>query len=140
MDEWTDSVRIAIDLIVACVIISALILCMMLGNRIARYMDNSVAAAADVKEYRVANSYQGTIVYPQDVVNVILTNQGAPAIYVKNSNGTERAHYTPESYSTPLTSEDVASVVSPSMNDKFLCTLDFAVDGGIKSYTFRVTP
>ena len=46
MDEWTDSVRIAVDIFVACVIISALLLCMTLGNKISNYMDLQHAAAA----------------------------------------------------------------------------------------------
>ncbi len=160
MDEWSDSVRIAVDLLVACVIISALLVCIMLGGRISNFMDNNAAAAADVRAYRTANAYDGTKVYPQDIVNLILTNQGEPGVYVYDAANNERCHYdvhvtSGNEYTTALTSEAVAIAISAHsgtgssisingyessfLKDTYQCELVFNADGSIKMYKFTVT-
>ncbi len=115
MDEWTDSIRIAVDLLVACVIIAALLTCMMLGGRISNYMDLSHAAAAEVKDFRVDNMYGGDV-YPQDIVNLILESQGYPYVCVfgENDEGdvVERCKYNQTSRTTALTSEMVSIAIS----------------------------
>lgn len=87
MQEWSDGVRLAIDVFVACIIISALLICISLGKSIMRVMEAQDAAAADVQAYRVTAAYEGKDVMPQDVVNLVLTNRGYPYVKVTLRNG-----------------------------------------------------
>ena len=137
MDEWTDAVRIAVDIFVACVIIAALLLCITLGGNITRFMDNSYAAAADVKDYRVANMYEGTDVYSQDVINVIITNQGMPAVKVLYNQGgiQKEAVWNSESYATQLTSASIGNHIGVAKT--FKCTLEYDATGAIQTYVFE---
>ena len=54
MQEWTDGVKLAVDVLVACIIVVALIVCTQLSRTIMLTMDKERAASADVLEYRVA--------------------------------------------------------------------------------------
>lgn len=133
MQEWSDSVKIAIDVIIACVIISALLVCMTLGRKMMRVVDNDRAAAQTVKEYRIEAAYANTIVHPQDVVNRIIESQGYPAVEVVLTDGT-RLNWNTTSYSTALTSADIGGAVGWAKD--FRCTLTYATDGGLSKYTF----
>lgn len=120
MQEWSDGVRIAIDVFVACVIISALLLCINLGKSIMRVMDVQQAAAADVQAYRVAAAYEGTDVYPQDIVNLVLTNRGFPAVQVTYKSGVVY-RWDKNNAATQYTSAAIGAVVKKDV--MYICTL-----------------
>ena len=48
MQEWTDGVKLAVDVLVACVIVVALLVCGTLARSIMLAMDKERAASADV--------------------------------------------------------------------------------------------
>lgn len=134
MDEWTDSVRIAVDVFVACIIVSALLLSITLGHRISNYMDLQAAAAADVKEFRTANAYEGTTVYSQDVINLILTGRGLPAVTIKYRNGTSETWSLTSEPGVEYTTAALGSHIGVSK--MFTCQLEFDSSGGLKTYVF----
>lgn len=138
MEEWTDSVRIAIDILVACVIITALLTVISLGSTISRTMENNAAAADVVKEYRTANAYEGSTVYPQDIVNLVIVNQGRPAVEVYktgNTSTTPDLVWNTATMSTQLTSLAVGNAIG--LETTYTCQLRYDVDGGINAYVFR---
>lgn len=138
MEEWTDSVRIAIDILVACVIITVLLTVISLGSTISRTMENNAAAADVVKEYRTANAYEGSTVYPQDIVNLVIVNQGRPAVEVYktgNTSTTPDLVWNTATMSTQLTSLAVGNAIG--LETTYTCQLRYDVDGGINTYVFR---
>ena len=133
MDEWTDSVRIAVDVFVACVIISALLLCMTLGHKISNYMELQQAAAADVKDFRTANAYEGTTVYAQDVTNLILVSDGFPAITVHTLDGTDKT-WNRTHADSDYTTTSINQVIG--VDSWFTCTLNYNANGVLEEYYF----
>lgn len=75
MQEWTDGVKLAVDVLVACIIVVALIVCTQLSRTIMLTMDKERAASADVLEYRVARMYDNEECYPQDIVSLVLSTR-----------------------------------------------------------------
>ena len=139
MQEWSDSVRIAIDVILACVIITALLTVNYIGNSLGRLMDNQQAAAADVQEYRLRAAYEGTDLYSQDIVNLVLTSQGSNYVtvdYKPLSSSSPDLHWgVGSTNSTEFSSIAVGNVVR---NDKvYRCTLDFSPTGEFRGYQFQ---
>lgn len=134
MDEWTDSVRIAVDVFVACVIIGALLLCMTLGHKISNYMDLEAAAAADVKDFRTQNAYEGTTVYAQDVVNLILTSDGYPEIYVYKKGTHTPLVWNRTAHASEYTTKAVGNAVGVS--SAFSCTLE-TTNGEVTRFVFN---
>ena len=51
MQEWTDGVKLAVDVLVACIIVVALIVCTQLSRTIMLTMDKERAASADAVSY-----------------------------------------------------------------------------------------
>lgn len=135
MQEWSDGVRIAMDVIIGCVIISAIIVCMSIGKNIMRVMDVQQAAANDVQEYRVVAMYQGTDVYPQDVVNLVITNHGVPYVEVHRKGGTLHkwtSDSTPNN--TAYTSAAIGNLVGNS--SMYTCELDYDINNQLIGYIF----
>lgn len=148
MNEWSDSVRMALDVIIACVIIGALMACITIGKNIMRVMEVQDAAAADVQEYRISSQYADKDIYPQDVVNCVLSNRGWPYCVLKNSSGTilkvwsktdtvtynevttDLSGYT----TTDYTSAAVGAAVDP--NRMYHCTLQYDSTNQIVGYVF----
>lgn len=139
MDEWTDSVRIAVDIFVACVIISALLLCMTLGLKISNYMDLQHAAAAEVKDFRTANAYEGTTVYAQDVTNLILVSDGFPAIKVHKdgmASGTW-LEWDRDGAASEYTTTAINATIG--VDSQFVCRLSYNANGLLEAYEFTQT-
>lgn len=137
MQEWSDSVKIAIDLIIACIIISALLVCIGLGQKLMNTMDLQRAAAESVKEFRTANAYEGTTVYPQDVINLILVNQGWPEVEIQTSSGSTKYLWTRTSIpsGSSLTSLSVGTLVDKYKT--YTCTLQYNATGELERYIFK---
>lgn len=134
MQEWTDGVKLAVDVLVACVIVSALIVCSFLVKSIMRTMDTERAASADVLEYRVARMYDNEECYPQDIVSLILEYQGNPAVYVyPRSGGT--VSWTGQAYATALTSSDISGRLNQA--SMYICTIEYDANGSLSAYNFR---
>lgn len=124
MEEWSDSVKIAMDIIIACALISALLVCVQLGHKMMNVVDMDRAAAKTVQEYRIEAAYANTDVHPQDVTNLIIENQGYPAVEVHMYNGTVLT-WDKATYATQLTSAAISSAIGYERD--FHCTLEYAV-------------
>lgn len=124
MEEWSDSVKIAVDIIIACALILALLVCIQLGHRMMNIVDLDRASAKTVQEYRIDAAYANTDVHPQDVVNLIIQNQGYPAVDVKMTNGTVYT-WDRHGYSSNLSSAAILALIGPERD--FHCTLEYAV-------------
>ena len=82
MQEWSDSIKIAVDVIVACVLIMAMLGILMLSHSIMGAVEKQRADTEIVNEYRTSAMYNGAVVKPQDVISVIVEMQGNPPVYV----------------------------------------------------------
>lgn len=134
MQEWTDGVKLAVDVLVACIIVSALLVCTQLSRTIMLAMDSERAASADVLEYRVARMYDNEECYPQDIVSLILEYQGSPAVEVTTSGGTVLS-WNGTSYRTALTASDISATLNQASTYK--CTLTYDANGSLAVYNFR---
>lgn len=129
MQEWTDGVKLAVDVLVACIIVVALIVCTQLSRTIMLS-----AASADVLEYRVARMYDNEECYPQDIVSLVLEYQGSPAVNVTTRGGSTMS-WSSSSYHTELTSASISAVLNQAST--YLCTLTYDANGSLSSYNFR---
>ena len=134
MQEWTDGVKLAVDVLVACIIVVALIVCTQLSRTIMLTMDKELAASADVLEYRVARMYDNEECYPQDIVSLVLEYQGSPAVNVTTRGGSTMS-WSSSSYHTELTSASISAVLNQAST--YLCTLTYDANGSLSSYNFR---
>ena len=145
MQEWSDSVRIAIDVLVACVIITALLVCITIGRGIMRTMELQDAAAQDVQAYRVVAAYEGTDVYPQDVANLVLSQRGFPFVRVVYKDGSvdmwnktlvelDDTHIYPAAQATDFTAAAVGSRFIGK--NVFRCELLYYPTGEVAGYQF----
>ena len=133
MQEWSESINIALDVIIGCILITALLVVIGLGQSIMRLVDTQNAATANVREYRIAAAYEGTTVYPQDIIALVLENQGIPYVKVLNNTlGTKT--WSMSSASTIYTSSEVSKVISKT--GMFKCTLDYNENGMLEGYIF----
>ena len=128
MQEWTDGVKLAVDVLVACIIVVALIVCTQLSRTIMLTMDK------DVLEYRVARMYDNEECYPQDIVSLVLEYQGSPAVNVTTRGGSTMS-WSSSSYHTELTSASISAVLNQAST--YLCTLTYDANGSLSSYNFR---
>ena len=127
MQEWTDGVKLAVDVLVACIIVVALIVCTQLSRTIMLTMDKERAASADVLEYRVARMYDNEECYPQDIVSLVLEYQGSPAVNVTTRGGS--------TMSWSSSSASISAVLNQAST--YLCTLTYDANGSLSSYNFR---
>lgn len=134
MQEWTDGVKMAMDVLVACVIVSALIVCSFLTKTIMRTMDEERAVSADVLEYRVARMYDNEECYPQDIVSLILEYQGSPAVHVTTRSGSVLS-WTSSSYRTALTSAAISGELNQA--SMYICTISYDANGTLSEYNFK---
>lgn len=134
MQEWTDSIKIAIDTMVACVIVVALIVCNSTSKLIMRTMDEERAATADVQEYRVAHMYENADCYAQDIVSLVLEYQGSPAVNVTFKTGRSYI-WSSSTYATAMSSSAISAVLK--QNCIYRCTLSYDANGSLASYNFR---
>ena len=134
MQEWTDGVKLAVDVLVACIIAVALIVCTQLSRTIMLTMDKERAASADVLEYRVARMYDNEECYPQDIVSLVLEYQGSPAVNVTTRGGSTMS-WSSSSHHTELTSASISAVLN--QGSTYLCTLTYDANGSLSSYNFR---
>ena len=134
MQEWTDGVKLAVDVLVACIIVVALIVCTQLSRTIMLTMDKERAASADVLEYRVARMYANEECSPQDIVSLVLEYQGSPAVNVTTRGGSTMS-WSSSSYHTELTSASISAVLNQAST--YLCTLTYDANGSLSSYNFR---
>lgn len=134
MQEWTDGVKLAVDVLVACVIVVALIVCTQLTRTIMNTMDKERAASAGVLEYRVARMYENEECYPQDIVSLVLEYQGSPAVNVTTRSGSVLS-WNSTAYHTAITSADISAVLNQAST--YLCTLTYDANGSLASYDFK---
>lgn len=134
MQEWTDGVKLAVDVLVACIIAVALIVCTQLSRTIMLTMDKERAASADVLEYRVARMYDNEECYPQDIVSLVLEYQGSPAVNVTTRGGSTMS-WSSSSHHTELTSASISAVLNQAST--YFCTLTYDANGSLSSYNFR---
>ena len=133
MQEWTDGVRMAVDVIVACVIIVALLVSNQLTHSIMLTMDKDRATTADVLEYRVARMYDNETCYAQDIVSLVLEYQGAPAVNVTTHGGTVLS-WSNTAFQTSLTSADISAVLNQAA--VYQCSVVYDRNGSLSAYNF----
>lgn len=133
MEEWSDSVKLAVDVLIACIIVSALLVVKLVSSRIMAEVDKEHATAADVAEYRVQRMYDGSDCYAQDIVSLVLEYQGEPAVVVHPKTGTAM-EWSSRTYYTALTSAAISA--SLVQNSVYACTLVYDANGSLVRYDF----
>lgn len=134
MQEWTDGVKLGVDVLVACVIVGALLVCGQLTKTIMRTMEAERASSAEVLEYRIARMYDNSECYPQDIVSLVLENQGSPAVTVTTRGGATM-DWSSDTYQTQLTSAAISAVLN--QGSMYECTLTYDANGSLSVYSFR---
>ena len=134
MQEWTDGVKLAVDVLVACVIVVALLVCSQLSRSVMQVMDKERAASEAVREYRVARMYENEECYPQDIVSLILEYQGAPAVNVTTKAGRSLS-WNRDSLQTALTSASISVLLNQSST--YRCTVTYDASGTLTDYNFK---
>lgn len=82
-----DSITNGIDLLIVGVFIVGFVAVLGLSINASEVITNQNDLAAELAEYREYNQFDGTIVYPQDVVSAIYRYRGDPYITVSSSKG-----------------------------------------------------
>lgn len=82
MDEWSESVWVAVSLIIMSIVILFSLNTMQVAHEITNTIDQQEAVTTKMKEFRTYNAYDHTTVYSQDVVSLILETRGNPYIKV----------------------------------------------------------
>lgn len=134
MTEWTDAVRIAIDVLLACVIIGALVVVSLVSHTLMNTVDSERAASAEMQDYRVQRMYDNAECYAQDIVSLVLQCQGQPAVTVQRKSGGNLT-WTTTSHSVQITSAAISEELSQTAT--YICTLSYDGNGELSSYNFR---
>lgn len=83
----SDWLTTGIDTLVVSVLIVGFVSVLMLGSQASEVIVNQNDLMAELAEYREYNQYDGTIVYPQDVISAIYRYRGDPFVTVSSANG-----------------------------------------------------
>ena len=136
MQEWSESVNMAVDVMVACVLVVCLLLVGSLSKSIMRAVDNERAAKESVMEFRASYAYENQECYAQDIVSLILEYQGDPAVFVKTDTGTTYSWSVREgSFATKITASAISNKLDPT--SVYFCTLEHDASGGLIAYHFE---
>lgn len=82
-----DFVEMGISLLVAAALLSGITVCMGLSNQYNEKQLENQVIAEDIQEHRNNLFYNGTHVYQQDIVSMVLKYKGSRSVVVKLSNG-----------------------------------------------------
>lgn len=82
MTEWSQAVWIAINLLLAAVVIMAMVYYFNIGNSINNEISRQEANRSLMKEYREFNGFNENVVYAQDAVSVVLHYRGKVAVRI----------------------------------------------------------
>lgn len=136
MNEWTESVKILVDILVASVIVTALLTVALLQDEVGRAIENSQLQTAVMQELRVANMYDGNECYAADVVSLVMECQGVPSVVIKGTNGTTTvAQWTKNNATTTYTTAAVSNKVSTLY--KYSCAVQYDANGTLTMYEFK---
>lgn len=134
MEEWSESAKIAIDVLIACIIVSTMLVVSTVVRNVMRAVDKERTLNADIAEFRIQQAYDDTTCYAQDIVSLVLEYQGAPSVVVTTLSGST-CLWSSESYHTPLT----AAAISGALNQNSLydCTLTYDANGTVTAFNFK---
>ncbi|WP_105614120.1 hypothetical protein [Vallitalea okinawensis] len=88
MNEWTEAIWLGVSALITAMVLS---FATMLGasvRHVSRIQQEEINAIEIVKEHRKYNKYDGTSVYPQDIVSLVLETRGNPAVWVDDEDNT----------------------------------------------------
>ena len=88
MQEWGESVWIALSIIILTIVIFFSVTLMEQKRAIMQTMNDQQATTDKIKEFRLYSAYDDRRVYCQDMVSVILETRGMPYIQVEMDAGT----------------------------------------------------
>lgn len=132
MGEWSESVKIAMDVIIACVIIVAMLVVGQLAKQIMTTMDNEQSTSASVREYRVQRLYDNRQCYASDIINLVLEYQGEPAVTVQHT-GASVLKWDKNGMASDLTSEAISNKLKTAL---YRCSLEYDTNGTLRAFNF----
>lgn len=87
MNEWPAAIWASISAMTAALVLTFIMVLGSLGSQSARVIQEQDDAVAILQEYREFSRFDGTIVYPQDIITVIVETGGHPEIWVDTQAG-----------------------------------------------------
>lgn len=86
-DEWSKTVWIGIELSIAALVLTVAVILSSFAGEMGRVQQREVDAIEITREYRKYNRYDGTQVYPQDIISAIFETRGYPEVWVDTTAG-----------------------------------------------------
>jgi hypothetical protein len=86
-EEWSKTIWIGIELSIAALVLTVAVLLSSFAGEMGRVQQREVDAIEITREYRKYNRYDGTQVYPQDIISAIFETRGAPEVWVDITEG-----------------------------------------------------
>lgn len=86
-EEWSKTIWIGIELSIAALVLTVAVILSSFATEMGRVQQLEVDAIEVTKEYRKYNRYDGTQVYPQDIISVIFETRGTPEVWVDTLAG-----------------------------------------------------
>ncbi len=87
MDEWSKTIWIFVELIVASLLLMSGVVLGKISGDIGRIQQREIDAIAVTKEYRLYNRYDHEKVKTQDIISLILESKGKPEVWVDDIPG-----------------------------------------------------
>ena len=133
MQEWSESAKIAINVIIFAAIVSIMVVMQMLGRQIMNASYENRQMVQQLQEYREYNQYDNRYVRSTDIVSLLLKNRGSTEVVVKAVDG-ETYTWSSTQKETNYTSEEITAKLS--IKSKYYSTLVFDGNGSISQYCF----
>lgn len=87
-EEWSKTIWIGIELSIAALVLMVAVVLSSFAGEMGRVQQREIDAIEVTREYRQYNRYDGTQVYPQDIISAIFETRGAPEVWVDTAAGT----------------------------------------------------
>lgn len=138
MNEWPTVIWASISAMTAALVLGFIVVLGSMGRQGAEILQENDNAVAIVKEYRQYSYYNGTTVFPQDVITAIAESQGMPEIWVDTRSGLEEEFNWKWTRSTDALQFSTAYLTSifPT-NVLYDSTLEKDLNGAIVRIEFR---
>lgn len=122
----------AIDVVISSSIIVSIVVVLTMSSGLNEKITEQQAMTAQMEDYREHNQFDGTVVYPQDIVSAIYRYRGSPAVYVSSDKG----HYewTEGSAPCPWNTAAISNLIDQTK--MYDASLVYGGNGEVVAYQF----
>ena len=133
MHEWSESIWIAVNLLIGSVVLTFILGLSSIGREFIIAVNDDRRMAEQVQEYRKYNQYDNKEVYCQDIVSLIFETRGDPYVKVVTDSGSV-LEWSKDAQSTPYTSAAVTAAIPIDNTYQASVLKDF--NGAVVGYKF----